>query len=141
MIIINQLDSVLDFLNDMNKNFLIKTLNIKFIHVDITSLTAKMPIKSFIQQFDGLVNGGYALVLAETVGSSLSFIHVDKIKYQVLGMNISINHLIPIRNGYLYAKACFIKKGYLVHTIKIELYSENNDTISFCMLTNFIKKR
>lgn len=141
MIMIDKPDSVLYLLNKMNKNYLIEKLFIEFIHVDLTTLTAKMPINDIIYQPDGIMNGGYALILAEVVGSSLSFIHINKKKYQVLGMNISLNHLRIMKNGYIYVKACFVKKGFFIHTVKIELYNESNDLISFAILTNFIKKK
>lgn len=138
---VEKLDSVLFLLNKMNKNFFIEQLCIKFIHVDKKTLTAKMPINSSLHQPEGFVNGGYTLILSELVGSCLSYIHIDKKQYQVLGLNISLHHLTSIKDGYIYAKSCFIKKGFFIHRIKIDLYNDINELISYAILTNFVKKK
>lgn len=131
---------VLSFLNKISKNTLIEILSIEFINFNGGVLIAKMPINSMIYQPYGLVHGGIFTVLAETVGSSLSVIHTDRKKYQVLGIKISTHHLSSIKNGILYAKASFLKKGRSVHSIKIESYNEHKNLIAFSLLTNFIKK-
>lgn len=141
MIMINELDSVIDFLNKKNKSLFIELLCIEFIYVDMQCLIAKMPINLNMYQFDGIMHGGYSLILAETVSSSFSFIHIDYKKYQTLCMHVSLNHLKSIKNGFLYAKAFFIKKGFYIHIIKVKLYNENNDIIAFSIITNFIKNK
>lgn len=131
---------IISFLNKMNKNTLMETLSIKFIYVNSEILIAKMPINSKVHQSYGLLHGGASVVLAETVGSSISAIHLDLEKYQVLGMQISANHLKSIKKGFLYAKASFLKKGCSTHLVQIKLYDEKNESICLSLLTNFIKK-
>lgn len=132
---------ILSVLNKMNKNNLVEMLSIEFIHMDLKTLTASMPVNSRVHQSFGLLHGGASVVLAETVGSSLSEVHVDIEKYKVLGMQISANHLKSMQEGILYAKASFLRRGHSTHLVKIELYDEQKQRICFSLLTNFIQKK
>ena len=128
-------------LNKMNKNTLMEHLSITFVHIDGKYLIAKMPISSSVHQPFGLLHGGASVVLAETVGSAFSILHIKNNIFQVLGVHISANHVKSIKKGILYAKASFLKKTNFKHIIKIKLYDEYNELISFALLTNIIFKK
>ncbi len=62
-------------LNDLKKNTLINIMKIQFIFLSnqLDTLIAKMPINSKIFQPFGFLHGGATIILAESVGSSISF--------------------------------------------------------------------
>lgn len=133
--------SILSSLNEMSKKTLIEILSIEFIHMNSKTLTAKMPVNFLVYQPNGFLHGGASVVLAESVGCALSTLHVDKNNYDVLGIKICANHVTSIKEGFLYAKASFLKKGHFIHLVEIKLYDNSEVLISFVLLTNFIKKK
>lgn len=133
---------LLDELNNLKKNTFINTMQIKFIYLSthIDSLTAKMPInKKNIQPF-GFIHGGAIISLAESVGSSLSFLNIKKYndKYNVFNIEISASHIKCIREGVLFAKANIIHKGKTLHFIQTNVFNENKKLISLCKMTNIV---
>ncbi|MCB9201914.1 MAG: hotdog fold thioesterase [Flavobacteriales bacterium] len=136
-----EVESLLKRLNEMNKNTLMETLGIEFIEVSQDSLKAKMPVNSRVHQPYGILHGGASVVLAETVGSVLSSINVDNDKYNVLGLQITANHLKPVKDGYVYATGTFIKKGRTTHVVQIQLENEEQKPTCVCTLTNFIQQK
>lgn len=128
----------LDKLNQMNSNTLMETLEIKFTDLGEGFMEAQMPVSSKVHQPYGILHGGASIALAETVGSVLSVVSIDNQKFKSVGMQMTANHLKPKREGSLRARAEFVRKGRTVHLIKIEIFDETNELISYCHLTTSI---
>lgn len=128
----------LDKLNQMNSNTLMETLEIKFTDLGEGFMEAQMPVSSKVHQPYGILHGGASIALAETVGSVLSVVSIDNQKFKSVGMQMTANHLKPKREGFLRARAEFVRKGRTVHLIKIEIFDETNELISYCHLTTSI---
>ncbi|NLN33611.1 MAG: hotdog fold thioesterase [Flavobacteriaceae bacterium] len=128
----------LDKLNQMNSNTLMETLEIKFTDLGEGFMEAQMPVSSKVHQPYGILHGGASIALAETVGSVLSVVSIDNQKFKSVGMQMIANHLKPKREGFLRARAEFVRKGRTVHLIKIEIFDETNELISYCHLTTSI---
>ena len=71
---------ILGRLNQASKNTLNETLDIVYTDVSDDFLSATMPVTSRVHQPYGILHGGASCVLAETLGSCLSLIHVDPAK-------------------------------------------------------------
>ena len=97
-----------------------------------------MPVSSKVHQPYGILHGGASIALAETVGSVLSVVSIDNQEFKSVGMQMIANHLKPKREGFLRARAEFVRKGRTVHLIKIEIFDETNELISYCHLTTSI---
>lgn len=130
--------TVLKKFNQMCANTLMHTLNIEFIDVGDDFLTAKMPVNPTVHQPMGLLHGGASVALAESVGSAASALFVDHQKFDVLGIEISANHLKSKREGMVFATAKIIHKGSKLHLWEIKVTDENNQLISLCKLSNMI---
>lgn len=115
-----------------------KTLGIVFTDVTEDTLTATMPVNPKVHQPFGILHGGASCVLAETLGSSLSYLHIDKNGYVPVGTNINSNHLRSKRNGIVTGKASFIRKGNSVHVSQIEIFNEKGVLINYTTMTNNI---
>ncbi|WP_185853193.1 PaaI family thioesterase [Blattabacterium cuenoti] len=151
-----EIKELLNELNNLKKNTLISEMRIQFIFLStkLDFLIAKMPINNKILQPFGYLHGGATITLAESVGSSLSFINlkvkklkedksavsVEKNNFNVKNIEISANHILCIKKGILFAKAKIFHKGKTLHVIQIDVYNEKKDVISFCKMTNFIIK-
>jgi 1,4-dihydroxy-2-naphthoyl-CoA hydrolase len=130
---------ILQELNDWRKG---KTmaghLEIKFTDVTDDSLTATMPVNEKTHQPYGILHGGASCVLAETLGSCLSYLHVDITKNVPVGTNINSNHLRAKRDGFVTGVATFIRKGNSLHVSQIEIRDEKGNLINHTTMTNNI---
>ncbi|AMC10443.1 thioesterase [Lutibacter profundi] len=131
-------ESILELLNNMCKNTLMETLNIKYVDLGNDYLVATMPVNYRVHQPDGILNGGATMALAESVGSPTSLLAIDRDKYSVRGIEFSANHLRSVKSGVVTATAKIIHKGKTIHLVEIKIEDDKNRMISICKITNFI---
>ena len=129
---------ILKKFQEMSKNTLIETLDIEFIAVGEDFLSAKMPVTPKVHQPFGLLHGGASIVLAETLGSTLSNIILQSDDFVAVGQHVDANHLRPKKEGTIFGHATVVKQGRTSHLIKIEIKDENDKLICYTHLTNAI---
>jgi len=134
-------EEILHKLNTWGEESLGKTLDIVFTDVTEESLTATMPVTPKIHQPYGIMHGGASCVLAETLGSCLSVLHVDIEKFAPVGTNINSNHLRSKKDGIVTGTARFIRKGNTMHVSEIEIRDEKGHLINHTTMTNNIIAR
>lgn len=134
-------EQILEKLNTWGGETLGKTLDIIFTDVTDDTLTATMPVTPKVHQPYGILHGGASCVLAETLGSSLSVLHVDTEKYAPVGTNINSNHLRSVKKGIVTGTARFIRKGNTMHVSEIEIRDEKGTLINHTTMTNNIIPR
>ena len=134
-------EEILHKLNTWGEESLGKTLDIVFTDVTEESLTATMPVTPKIHQPYGIMHGGASCVLAETLGSCLSVLHVDIEKFAPVGTNINSNHLRSKKDGIVTGTARFIRKGNTMHVSEIEIRDEKGHLINHTTMTNNIIPR
>ncbi|MFV0199492.1 hotdog fold thioesterase [Empedobacter falsenii] len=133
----NEQDSLRKF-QAMSKNTLLETLDIEFTAVGEGFLAGKMPVTPKVYQPFGLLHGGASIVLAETLGSTLSNIILASDDYVAVGQHVDANHLRPKKEGTIFGHATVVKRGRTSHLIKIEIKDENDKLICYTHLTNAI---
>ena len=131
-------EKILNYCNEVSKNTLMKTLNIKYVDAGEGFLVATMPVNPAVHQPMGLLHGGASVALAESVGSAASFLYVNTEISEVRGIEISANHLKAKRNGIVTATARIVHQGKSIHLWEIRITDENENLISICKLTNMI---
>lgn len=134
-------EAILHKLNTWGGETLARTLNIVFTEVTADSLSATMPVTPKVHQPYGILHGGASCVLAETLGSCLSVLHVDIEKFSPVGTNINSNHLRSKKSGTVTGTARFIRKGNTVHVSEIEIRDEKGELINHTTMTNNIIAR
>jgi 1,4-dihydroxy-2-naphthoyl-CoA hydrolase len=114
--------------------------HLEIIFTDVTedTLTATMPVQDKTHQPYGILHGGASCVLAETLGSCLSYLHVDSTKVVPVGTNINANHLRAKKDGLVTGTASFIRKGNTMHVSQIEIRDEKGNLINHTTMTNNI---
>jgi len=132
---------ILEKLNTWGGETLGKTLDIIFTDVTDETLTATMPVTPKVHQPYGIMHGGASCVLAETLGSCLSVLHVDIEKFAPVGTNINSNHLRSKKEGLVTGTAKFIRKGKTMHVSEIEIRDERGELINHTTMTNNIIPR
>ena len=131
----NLKESILKEANDRCKGTLVSTLGIVFTDVGEHFLEAKMKVTPNLHQPAGVLHGGATAALAETVGSSAAAIFSMKKNQMLRGVELSINHVRGISEGYVYAKAVPVHMRRTMQLWKITIIDEDNRDISFAKLT------
>lgn len=128
----------LQYINDLMKNTLMETLEIKYTEIGDDYLVATMPVTPRVHQPMGLLHGGASVALAESVGSTASHLLVNSFDYEIRGIEINANHLKSKKEGIITAIAKLIHRGKTIHLWEIRITDEENQLISLCKLTNII---
>lgn len=122
-------------LNTLQKDTIGEVLDIRFDAVDEQSLTASMAVDHRTHQPYGLLHGGASVVLAETVGSSASYLIIDTDKYFCVGLEINANHLRGVRSGRISAVAHPVHIGRTTHVWDIRLTTDEGKLSCISRLT------
>lgn len=125
----------LEALNANQKNTIGEVLGIRFEAADDDSLTASMPVDSRTHQPYGLLHGGASVVLAETVGSTASYLCLDNSKYYCVGLEVNANHLRGLRSGRVTAVAKALHIGRSTHVWEIRLHGDDGKPSCISRLT------
>jgi len=128
-------DFILNEANKRCEGTLVSMLGITFIDVGEYFLEAKMEVTPTHHQPAGVLHGGATAALAETVGSSAAAIFSKKESQILRGVELSINHVRGISEGFVFAKAVPIHMGRTMQLWKISIIDENKKDISFAKLT------
>lgn len=122
-------------LNAKSKNSILELLDIRFESFTEDSLTASMVIDHRTHQPYGLLHGGASVVLAESLGSSASYLCIDTSKYFCVGIEVNANHLRGLRSGRVTAVAHAVHIGRTTHVWDIRLTSEEGKASCISRLT------
>jgi 1,4-dihydroxy-2-naphthoyl-CoA hydrolase len=131
-------EEVLHQINDYVKNTLIDYLGIEFIGFGPDYLEARMPVNEHTHNPARILHGGAMMALAESVGSALSFLFIDKEVYDVRGVEINGNHLKSTSTGWVIARATLMYKGRSTHVCEIKIKDEQGHLINISRMTNMI---
>ncbi|MDB4292711.1 hotdog fold thioesterase [Maribacter sp.] len=134
-------EKILRICNESTKNTMMETLQIEYIDVGENFLVGKMPVNPKVHQPDGVLHGGAMVALAESVGSTASYVFLDGKNFFVRGIEISANHIKSIREGEVFAKAVIIHKGRTTQLWDIKITDADSNLISVCKLTTIALPR
>ncbi len=104
-------------------------LGIRTLEASPEKVVVELDVTSRVHQPYGIVHGGVSALLAEgaaSIGGSIS-VGADHV---VVGTELNISHLRPVRSGVLTATATPIRKGRTVQVWAIELTDEVGRQIS-----------
>jgi len=129
---------VLNLANRATKDTLMETLGIQFTDFGEDFVVATMPVTSKVHQPMGLLHGGATAALAESLGSTGSFIMLRDEGAGIVGIEVNANHLRSVREGVVTARGQLIHKGRRTHVWDIRVTDEEGKLISVCRLTNMV---
>jgi 1,4-dihydroxy-2-naphthoyl-CoA hydrolase len=127
-------------LNEICRGTFISFLGIEFLSHGVDFIEARMPVDNKLQPM-GLLHGGASLALAETIASGGSYLLVDPEKYDVVGLQVSGNHLSSVSEGTLFARADIIHMGKKTHVWDVKIKSDAGKLISVTRVTMMIIKK
>ncbi|GBU15264.1 esterase [Polaromonas sp.] len=115
-------------------NTTITHLGIEFLEVGDDFIRARVPVDARTVQPYGLLHGGVAVVLAETLGSCGAAFAVPK-GYRVVGLDINANHLKGATHGWVTGIARPVHIGRSTQVWAIELSNEAGELTCVSRIT------
>lgn len=125
----------LDELNAAQRNTIGELLDIRFEAFDDESITASMAVDARTHQPYGLLHGGASVVLAESLGSTASYLCIDTQQFYCVGLEVNANHLRGLRSGRVTAVARAVHLGRTTHVWDIRLNGDDGKTSCISRLT------
>ncbi|MGY4532626.1 1,4-dihydroxy-2-naphthoyl-CoA hydrolase [Pseudomonas sp. TE3786] len=125
----------LQALNSLRKNTINEALDVRFDAFDDESITASIVVDSRTHQPYGLLHGGASVVLAETLGSTASYLCIDSSKFYCVGLEVNANHLRGVRSGRVTAVARPVHLGRTTHVWDIRLSGDDGKPSCISRLT------
>ncbi len=125
-------------LNRLCANTLIENLGIEFTDIGEDGLKARMPVDKRTLQPMGVLHGGASLAFAETIAGAGSLALVDISKFNIVGFQVSANHIGTISEGFVFAHANLIHNGTRTHIWDIAISAEDGRKISICRVSNML---
>ncbi|RMG65571.1 MAG: hotdog fold thioesterase [Calditrichaeota bacterium] len=120
---------------------MIEHVGIEYLECGPDYLKARMPVDHRTVQTYGILHGGASAVLAETLGSVASVLIVDREKYLPVGLEINVNHLRPVRQGWVIGTARPIHVGKKTHVWDVRIHDESGKLVSVSRLTVMVVAR
>lgn len=127
-------------LNEICKGTFTTFLGIEFLDFGEDFIEARMPVDNKLQPM-GLLHGGASLAFAETIASGGSYLLVDPLKYDVLGLQVSGNHIASVSEGMLHARGEIIHRGKTTHVWDVKIKSDTGKLISVTRVTMMVVKK
>lgn len=124
----------LEQLNKIGEKCAVGHLGIQISAIGDNWLEATMPVDHRTTQPFGLLHGGLSVALAETVGSLAGFLCVDE-QQAVVGLEVNANHLRPVCQGKVTAKASPLKLGQSTQIWQIDIRDEQDKLCCVSRLT------
>lgn len=122
-------------INSKMKGTLSDLLDIQFIEIGNSHLTARMAITAKLFQPMKIMHGGATALLAETVGSAAANYCIDQTTKICVGMELNINHIRPMSSGFVDAIATPLHLGKATQVWEIKIYSDKEKLVSASRLT------
>ncbi|GJH42880.1 hotdog fold thioesterase [Pasteurella canis] len=121
-------------MNQLSQQSAIEHLGIKFSAQGDDWLEATMPVDQRTVQPMGFLHGGLSVALAETIGSMAGFCCINE-NQAVLGLDINANHLRPVKEGVVTAKATPVHLGKKIQVWQIHITDQQNKLCCIARLT------
>lgn len=123
-------------LNKVHHGNLCGLLDIRIDAVGPEFIRGSMPVDERTHQPMGLLHGGASAVLAETLGSSASYLLVARLPgARVAGVELNASHLRAVRSGRVTGVCRPLRLGRTLHFWNIDISDEAGRAVCACRLT------
>lgn len=122
-------------INRWSAHRLMNNLGIELVAIGDDYLRAKMPVDERTLQSMGCLHGGATCVLVETVGSIAGHFCIDPQLKFCVGLEINVNHVKAVRNGWVHAIARPLHLGQSTQIWDIQVRNEQQALVAVSRLT------
>ena len=123
-----------EFLNQVSENTAVSYLGIEFLEIGDDYLVARVPVNRSTCQPYGLLHGGVAVTLAETLGSCGAAYSLPE-GHRAVGLEINANHLRGATSGWVTGTARAVHIGRTTQVWQIDLKDDEGRLTCVSRLT------
>jgi len=107
-------------LDALHRNSAVAHLGIEMVEVGADFLSGRMPIDQRTMQPFGLMHGGAAVLLLETLASAAANHCVDPATHMCVGVEVNCNHVRGVRSGFVQgcARALHIGRTSMIWSLQ-----------------------
>lgn len=128
-------------LNEMMRGTLMETLGIQYLEPEDGILRATMPVDGRTVQPAGLLHGGASAALAESLGSTASYLVIDERTHFCVGIEINANHLRAVSSGLVTGTCSGVHLGRTLHVWDIRIEDEQGRQVCVSRLTVAVRQK
>lgn len=128
-------NDIVAHLNATRRDSVLEALDITFVEASKERVVATMSIGPHHRQPAGYLHGGVSVVLAETVASIASMMHIDVASQMAFGLEINANHVRPKRDGTLTGVATPLHLGKTTHVWDVRISDERDKLVCISRCT------
>ncbi|MCP5178912.1 MAG: hotdog fold thioesterase [Pseudomonadales bacterium] len=121
-------------LNNLHQSTACDALGIAVTAVGDDWLEGTMPVDSRTRQPYGLLHGGAAVLLAETLGSAAANACVDTSRQLCVGTEINASHVRAARSGVVTGRATALHVGGRSQLWEIRIHDDRNNLVNVSRL-------
>jgi len=130
-----------DALNRLHQYSAVSNLGIEVTGVGSDYLEGRMPVDERTLQPFGLLHGGAAVLLLETLASAAANHCVDPATHMCVGVEVNCNHLRAAHSGYVIGRARALHVGRTILVWDLQAWDERDRQITAGRLTSSIVAR
>jgi uncharacterized protein (TIGR00369 family) len=131
-------NQMIEQINEYVKNTMIEYLGIEFTNIGDNFIEATMPVEAKTHNPAKILHGGAMMALAESVGSALSYLFINRETQDIRGIEINGNHVRSASLGKVTARATLVHKGKQTHVAEIKITDNKNNLLNISRMTNMI---
>jgi 1,4-dihydroxy-2-naphthoyl-CoA hydrolase len=116
-------------------------LGIEYIELGDDFLRARMPVDQRTRQPMGLLHGGASVALAESMGSTGTYLSIDQKKFAAVGLEINANHVRPVISGWVTGEARPLHRGRTTQIWEIRITDDAGKLVCISRITVAVLER
>lgn len=132
-------EGALQMAADAVRGTLMERIGIEWLDIGTERVVARIPVEGNTQVY-GQLHGGATAALCESVGSIGTAVvaGIDKI---VVGVQLSVNHLRPVRDGHITATGMPLRVGRTIALWDMRVHDDERRLIASATLTVAIREQ
>jgi 1,4-dihydroxy-2-naphthoyl-CoA hydrolase len=130
-------EDIVRLVNENMRGGLPQKLGIEYLELTGERVVARMPVAGNVQPY-GILHGGATAALCETVASVGTALQVPAEK-RVTGIELNINHLRAVREGFVTATGTPVHLGRTTAVWDIRVHDDDDRLIAVSRLTLAIR--
>jgi uncharacterized protein (TIGR00369 family) len=131
-------EQALALANAAAKGTLMERLGMEWLEIGADRIVARIPVEGNVQVY-GQLHGGATAALIESVGSIGTAV-VTGLEKRVVGIQLSVNHLRAVRDGYVTATGVPIRVGRTVAVWDVRVEDDGGKPVAAGTLTVAIRE-
>ncbi|MGH2712145.1 MAG: PaaI family thioesterase [Actinomycetota bacterium] len=131
-------EGALQMASDAVRGTMMERIGIEWLDIGLERVVARIPVEGNTQVY-GQLHGGATAALCESVGSIGTAVAAGLDK-MVVGVQLSVNHLRAVREGYITATAVPLRVGRTLALWDMRVHDDEDRLIASATLTVAIRQ-